>query len=109
MREYNDTTKNRLSFIIDPNEDNHESFSKSKLLIETKFPQLQVLEFNPPFWEHGNFVFKIDEIRIELFFTSYFGGTEINIDNSYSEGTKDKVRLLALEIYNFIHNIKSPT
>ena len=103
MREYSDTIKNKISFIIDEDADRPESFNKSKLIIEEKYPNLQVLEYYPPFWESGKFLFIIDKIEVELFFTSFFGGTEIKVDNNVSEENKNKVRVLAKEIFDKIN------
>lgn len=105
MREYFDSGKNKLSFIIDEDADRPESFAIAKSMIEQTYPSLVVKEDYPPFWNTGKFLISTeDDIEIELFFSEYFGGTEILIDNNLIDETKNKVRQLAGKIYNAIHN-----
>lgn len=92
----------RIIFNIDDNGDNFESFNSSVDFIKQNFV-VDIIKYYPGGWDTSYFYFRIDGIELKLIFRD-FGGTELNVSENLSESDLSKVRQLAIDIYNFIHN-----
>ncbi|RRJ86690.1 hypothetical protein EG240_15895 [Paenimyroides tangerinum] len=107
MREYYSTYSKELVFILDEDGDNYSSFDKAIEYID-KNTHNTSRDFKHDFIDGGNGFFIIDGITIKISCTNW-DGTELRIEKDLlSESDLFKVRKLALEIYNFIHNNSSP-
>lgn len=92
---------NRITFVIDPDGDNFESFQKSLLYIQNQIkPDENYLKYG--YWEEASGHFIKDGIKVYLEYTNWFG-TNLKVDINISDYSLLKVRQWAEDIYNEIH------
>jgi len=97
--------ENAVIFDLDSNGDNYNSFKKS--IEYVKKQDISNVKYNGGF-DTEWFYFEYINIPTKITYSGFFG-TELRIEKELlSESDLSKVRKLALDIYNFIHNNSSP-
>jgi hypothetical protein len=98
--------ENNLIFELDSNGDNYESFKKAVEIIRS-LPGFREQKYHLGFFDDALLCCNCDGVDVKLEYSGFMG-TELKVADNTIESDLYKVRQWALEIYNFIHNKKSP-
>jgi hypothetical protein len=88
-------------FEINDNTDDTESFDRVVQYFRDK-KQINIFEYNPPFWNTGIFNFEIENINVKLIFRD-FGGLELEVREDLNGSDLKKIYHWINEIWNLEH------